>query len=43
MLASTKLTASEVAYDVGFTSLNYFSAAFFEEFGVRPSEDRTKT
>ncbi|MEO1258933.1 MAG: tetratricopeptide repeat protein [Bacteroidota bacterium] len=40
LLANTDLTISEVAYDVGFTSLSYFSAAFFEEFGVRPSATR---
>jgi len=40
LLATTDLTISEVAYEVGFTSLNYFSATFFEEFGVRPSNAR---
>ncbi|MEZ4772570.1 MAG: tetratricopeptide repeat protein [Bacteroidia bacterium] len=37
LLATTDLTISEVAYEVGFTSLNYFSVSFFEEFGERPS------
>lgn len=40
LLATSNLTVSEVAYEVGFTSLNYFSAAFFEEFGIRPSATR---
>ena len=40
LLSSEDLTISEVAYEVGFTSLNYFSTAFFEEFGVRPSSLR---
>ncbi|MEM6723905.1 MAG: ATP-binding protein [Bacteroidota bacterium] len=40
LLQTTDLTASEVAYEVGFTSLSYFSTAFLEEFGVRPSELR---
>ena len=40
LLATSELTISEIAYEVGFTSLNYFSAAFFEEFGVRPSSFR---
>ncbi|MCO6492369.1 MAG: tetratricopeptide repeat protein [Phaeodactylibacter sp.] len=37
LLAASDLTISEVAYEVGFTSLNYFSSTFFEEFGERPS------
>ncbi|MEO1258938.1 MAG: tetratricopeptide repeat protein [Bacteroidota bacterium] len=40
LLSADDLTVSEVAYEVGFTSLNYFSTAFFEEFGVRPSSFR---
>ncbi|MCB0522740.1 MAG: tetratricopeptide repeat protein [Saprospiraceae bacterium] len=40
LLATTDLTISEVAYEVGFTSLNYFSVSFFEEFGERPSSFR---
>ncbi|MEO1260818.1 MAG: ATP-binding protein [Bacteroidota bacterium] len=40
LLATSDLSISEVAYEVGFTSLNYFSAAFFEEFGERPSATR---
>lgn len=40
LLVDSDLTISEVAYEVGFTSLNYFSAAFFEEFGVRPGATR---
>lgn len=40
LLRSTALTVSEVAYDTGFSSLQYFSDAFFEEFGERPSATR---
>lgn len=40
MLLNTTLTVSEIAYEVGFTSLNYFSDAFFEEFGERPMKLR---
>ncbi|MEL6803704.1 MAG: ATP-binding protein, partial [Bacteroidota bacterium] len=40
LLSTTDLTISEVAYEVGFTSLSYFSTAFLEEFGVRPSAVR---
>ncbi|MEM6771578.1 MAG: helix-turn-helix transcriptional regulator, partial [Bacteroidota bacterium] len=38
MLLTEETTISEIAYDVGFTSLNYFSSAFFKEFGIRPSK-----
>ena len=38
MLQSTNGSISEVAYQTGFSSLQYFSDAFFEEFGYRPSE-----
>jgi AraC-like DNA-binding protein len=31
-------TVSEIAYQVGFESLSYFSKAFYEEYGVFPSE-----
>lgn len=40
MLLNTALTVSEIAYEVGFSSLNYFSDAFFEEFGERPLKAR---
>ncbi|MCC6281556.1 MAG: response regulator [Saprospiraceae bacterium] len=40
MLQNTALTVSEIAYEVGFSSLNYFSDAFFEEFGERPLKVR---
>ncbi|MEM9837375.1 MAG: tetratricopeptide repeat protein [Bacteroidota bacterium] len=42
LLLSTDLTVSEVTYEVGFTSLSYFSTAFLEEFGMRPSGVRDK-
>jgi len=37
LLQTTELTIGEIAYMVGFTTPNYFSDAFFEEFGVRPN------
>ena len=40
MLRNTALTVSEIAYDTGFSSPQYFSDAFLEEFGVRPSDAR---
>lgn len=40
MLSKDDLTISEVAYEVGFTSLNYFSSSYYEEFGERPSSIR---
>jgi len=40
LLRNTALTVSEIAYDTGFSSPQYFSDAFLEEFGVRPSEAR---
>lgn len=40
LLDTSELTISEIAYEVGFTSLNYFSAAFLEAFGERPSATR---
>ena len=41
LLTNSDLTISEVAYEVGYTSLNYFSILFFlNEFGERPSATR---
>ncbi len=40
LLLSEEQTVSEIAYDTGFTSLSYFSTAFYEEFGIRPSAIR---
>ncbi|MCB0535184.1 MAG: response regulator, partial [Saprospiraceae bacterium] len=40
LLEQSDLNISEVAYETGFSSLNYFSAAFFEKFGIRPSAAR---
>lgn len=38
LLQTTDLNISEVAYRVGFSTPAYFSNAFMEAFGVRPSE-----
>ncbi|MCG8331262.1 MAG: tetratricopeptide repeat protein [Chitinophagales bacterium] len=40
LLAQGDLSVSDVAFDVGFTSLSYFSRAFQEEFGISPSATR---
>ena len=36
LLLNTNLTISEVAYDVGFSSLSYFSRAFSDVYGIPP-------
>ena len=38
LLETTDKTVSEIAFESGFKSLNYFSKMFKEEFGVSPSE-----
>ncbi|TAD84063.1 MAG: response regulator [Bacteroidetes bacterium] len=40
LLQTTQLTMAEIAYQVGFTTPNYFSDAFFEEFAIRPNAMR---
>mgnify|MGYP002400242333 CR=1 FL=1 len=40
LLQTTELTVSEIAYEVGFANVKYFSDAFLEEFGVRPTDVR---
>jgi signal transduction histidine kinase/CheY-like chemotaxis protein/AraC-like DNA-binding protein len=42
LLQTTTLTVSEIAYEVGYSALNNFSDAFFEEFGERPTGMRRK-
>jgi DNA-binding response OmpR family regulator/nitrogen-specific signal transduction histidine kinase len=37
LLQKTKMTVSEIAYEVGFNDPKYFSKAFKKEFGVLPS------
>ena len=38
LLQTTHLNVSEVAYEVGYRNLSYFSKTFLEEFGVSPGE-----
>ena len=40
LLKSTKMTVSEISYDVGFSSPSYFSKCFKDYFGVQPGEVR---
>ena len=40
LLQTTEMSISEIAYEVGFSTPAYFSDAFLEAFGVRPSEVR---
>ncbi|MBK7406885.1 MAG: response regulator [Saprospirales bacterium] len=42
LFTTTELNVSEVAYEVGFDDPKYFSRVFSEEFGVAPSDFRTK-
>lgn len=37
LLQTTDRSVSEIAYEVGFSSVKYFSDAFLEEFGERPT------
>lgn len=38
LLQNKSLNVSDVAYEVGFENMSYFSKTFFEEFGKYPSE-----
>lgn len=38
LLETTAMNVSEVAYQVGFSTPNYFSDAFTETYGIRPSQ-----
>ena len=40
LLKTTKMTVSEISYDVGFSSPSYFSKCFKDYFGVQPGEVR---
>ncbi len=42
LLETTDLNVTEVCFKVGFSSPNYFSRAFQEQFGVAPSEVRER-
>ena len=38
LLADVNLTASEIAYQVGFSSPSYFNKCFLDQYGVTPGE-----
>ena len=40
LLKVTKMTVSEIAYEVGFSSPSYFSKCFKDCFGCQPGEAR---
>jgi AraC-like DNA-binding protein len=40
LLENTQMNVSEVAYQVGFSTPTYFSDAFNEYYGIRPSQFR---
>ena len=40
LLQESKLTVSEVAYQVGFASPSYFTKCYKDEFGIAPGESR---
>ncbi|MEM9850134.1 MAG: helix-turn-helix transcriptional regulator, partial [Bacteroidota bacterium] len=40
LLQDSALTVSEIAYQVGFKNLSYFSNQFRKQFGYAPSERR---
>ena len=42
LLAEGSATVSEVGYGVGFVSLTYFAKSFREQYGINPSEYRSK-
>ncbi len=42
LISQSGLNISEIAYETGFTNVNYFSTAFKKQFGVPPSEYNTK-
>ncbi len=43
LLKKNSATASEIAYQVGFSSPSYFTKCFHEEFGYTPTEIHTHT
>ena len=40
LLLETQMTVTEVAFEVGFRDLPYFSKSFKKEFGISPSQIR---
>ncbi len=42
LLMSTEKTVSEIAFEVGFTSLAYFSRCYKDTFGTTPTDTREK-
>jgi AraC-like DNA-binding protein len=43
LITSTEDTFSQIAYEVGFSSLSYFSRCFTEYYGYSPSSLRKET
>jgi signal transduction histidine kinase/DNA-binding response OmpR family regulator/ligand-binding sensor domain-containing protein len=43
LLSDTDKTISEIAFEVGFADLSYFSTRFKELYGITPSEFKNKT
>ena len=42
LLKETELTASEIAFEVGFSNPSYFTKCYREYYGYPPSETKTK-
>jgi AraC-like DNA-binding protein len=40
LIRRNEMNITEVAYEVGYSSLSQFSRAFGEHFGIRPSQAR---
>ena len=42
MLEKTKLSVSDIGYDVGYENLSYFHRIFKKKYGVSPKEYRVQ-